>query len=231
MYHDFADLYDRIYSDKDYEAESAQLAEIVTAHNPDATTLLDVACGTGGHLVHLQDRFECQGIDLSAEMIEVARAKLPDTTLHVGDMTEFDLGTRFDAVICMFSAVGHLKTVDRLDAAIARMAVHLAPRGILAVQPWIDPADWLVGNVHMDTYEDDEMKIARVSVAEPVDRGRVVMELLVGTKAGVTRLRDEHEMGWFTRAEYEAAFEKAGLAVRFEDMAPTTRGVYIGTAE
>ncbi len=228
MYRELAGTYDRIYGEKNYDAESARLIELITDHNPGAQTLLDVACGTGGHLVHLQSKFECEGVDLSQKMIELAQEKLPGMSFHVSDMTEFDLGKRFDAVVCLFSAVGHLKTTDRLNTAVARMASHLEPGGLLAIEPWADPADWLVGRVSLDTFEDEEMTVARMSVAEPVDRGRLVLEFLVGTKAGVSRISDEHEMGWFTRAEYEAAFLQAGLSVRFEAEGLTQRGLYIG---
>ncbi len=230
MYRELAELYDRIYSSKDYGSESARLIEIIEAHNPEAKTLLDVACGTGGHLRFLRERFECEGLDLNEEMIGIARAKLPETRFHVASMTVFELGKRFDSVVSLFSAVGHLKTVERLNTAVARMAAHLEPGGILLIEPWIDPADWIVGHVGLDTFESEDVSIARMSVAEPVDRGRLVMEFLVGTKAGVTRLRDEHEMGWFTKAEYEEAFRLAGMDVRFEQSGVTTRGLYIGTA-
>lgn len=231
MYQELAGIYDRVYGFKDYKSESARLVDIVENHDPKAKSLLDVACGTGGHLEHLQHRYECEGLDLNEEMLELARVKLPAMKFHSADVTEFELEKRYDAVVCLFSAVGHLKTVERLDTAISRMAAHLAPNGILVIEPWIDPADWIVGHVGMDTFEDEDMKVARLSVAEPVERGRVVMEFLIGTKAGVTRLRDEHEMGWFTRTEYEKSFEDAGLTVRFEKPGISGRGIYIGTGE
>ena len=45
-------LYDAIYQGigKDYAAESAEITALIRARRPDAVTLLDVACGTGGHL-------------------------------------------------------------------------------------------------------------------------------------------------------------------------------------
>ena len=77
MYRELADLYDRIYGSKDYEAESARVSETVLEHNPAAQTLLDVACGTGGHLVHLEKQFKCEGLDLS-EPNEAIRAATAD---------------------------------------------------------------------------------------------------------------------------------------------------------
>lgn len=230
MYRELADIYDRIYGSKDYAAESARVREIIVEHNPGARTLLDVACGTGGHLVHLRQHFECEGLDLSEEMVRLAGSKMPEMTFHLASMTDFKVEQQYDALICLFSAVGHLQTVDRLNAAVSRMAEHLAPGGVLLIEPWIDPEDWLTGHVSMDTFEDEDLKIARLSVAEPIERGRVVMEFLIGTKAGVSRIRDEHSMGWFTRSEYEAAFGQAGLSVHHDSHGLTGRGLYIGTS-
>ena len=52
------ELYDLEYSFKDYAGEVATLERIVRERNPDASTLLDVACGTGKHLEHLRTRFD-----------------------------------------------------------------------------------------------------------------------------------------------------------------------------
>jgi len=52
MYARSARYYDAIYSFKDYAAEAAAVSARILAHRPDAATLLDVACGTGAHLVH-----------------------------------------------------------------------------------------------------------------------------------------------------------------------------------
>lgn len=228
MYRELAEHYDRIYQSKDYGSEAASVRDIVIAYNPEAKTLLDVACGTGEHLVHFKRWFECEGLDASAQMVRIAETKLPDMPLHVADMTDFSLERHFDAVVSLFSSVGHLVTLNRLNTAIANMTSHLNPGGVLVVEPWIDPADWIAGYIDMDTYEDSEVKLARLSVSEPVDRGRMVMEWMAGTKFGVQRLREEHEMGWFTRTEYESAFESAELKVIHDPTGISGRGLYIG---
>ncbi len=46
MFDKSAELYDLFYDWKDYRAEAEKVRELVAARNPDARTLLDVACGT-----------------------------------------------------------------------------------------------------------------------------------------------------------------------------------------
>jgi SAM-dependent methyltransferase len=139
MYRDSARYYDAIYGFKDYAAEAAAVSARIRAHRPEAATLLDVACGTGAHLAHFAREYRVEGIDLSQEQLAIARARLPGIELHQGDMTTFDLGKTFDAVTCMFSSIGYIGTLDGLDAAIGRMAAHLAPGGVLVVEPWLLP--------------------------------------------------------------------------------------------
>lgn len=229
MYRELAEHYDRIYSGKDYAGESARLAEVIREHAPQARSLLDVACGTGGHLAFLRKEFACEGADLSEEMIALARRKVPGVPLHTADMESLALGKKFDAVTCLFSAVGHLITVDRLNRAIERMSQHAAPGGVVAVEPWITPEKWIVGRVGMDTFESEDAKLARISVSEPVERGRLVFEYLVGAGTGISHIKDEHRMGWFTHREYLEAFTKARLAVSHDEHGLSGRGLYIGS--
>ena len=106
MFDKAPELYDLFYEWKDYRAEADTLRELIEARNPEAASLLDVACGTGTHLVHLRDRFEVAGLDIDPGLLSVAREKLPDVPLHRGDMRDFDLGRQFDVVACLFSSIG-----------------------------------------------------------------------------------------------------------------------------
>jgi len=57
-------------------------------------------------------------------------------------MSDFHLPRRYDAVLCLFSSIGYLRTLDRVEAALACFQEHLAPGGVLIVEPWPDdPAD------------------------------------------------------------------------------------------
>ena len=129
MYDGLAKHYDQIYGSKSYAAEAEAIRDLILSRRPNAESLLDVACGTGGHLKYFNEWFRCEGLDLSPEMIGIASTKLQAMPLHVADMTDFSLGRRFDAVVCLYSSVGHLATVGRLKAAISNMAMHLNASG------------------------------------------------------------------------------------------------------
>lgn len=63
-----ARVYDALCRHKDYATASSKLRDIVQRVTPDASSLLDVACGTGRHLEHLRRDFRVEGLDLSPDM-------------------------------------------------------------------------------------------------------------------------------------------------------------------
>ena len=128
MYRDSARYYDAIYGFKDYAAEATAVSARIRAHKPDAATLLDVACGTGAHLVHFAREYRVEGVDLSEEQLAVARARLPGVELHQGDMATFDLGRTFDAVFIHDSSA-HMLTHKDLKAAMKTAFMHCRPGG------------------------------------------------------------------------------------------------------
>jgi SAM-dependent methyltransferase len=225
-----ARIYDAVYSWKDYAGEAARVHELVQARKPGAATLLDVACGTGTHLAELRGRYRCEGLDLEPELLAVARERLPDVPVHEGDMRDFDLGRRFDVVTCLFGSIGYVLTVEGLEAAVAAMARHLEPGGVLLVEPWLRPEGVKphVGAVFVD---EPELKIGRVNTIEV--EGRISsfdFHFLVGTPESVEHFVEHHELALFTHEEQLAAFRAAGLEVEHDEEGLMGRGLYIGVA-
>ena len=226
-----ARLYDAVYASiRDYPREAAELDRLIQERRPGARTLLDVACGTGAHLDHLSG-YEAEGLDLDPEMLAVARERLPNVPLHEGDMADFELGKRFDAVVCMFSSIGYVRTEERLRSAVASMARHLEPDGVLVVEPWLSPEAWVDRHVGAVFVDEPELKIARMNVGEREGNLSIFeFEYLVGTPNGLERFNERHELGLFTVEQYLEAFRAAGLEVDHDPEGPMGRGLYIGSA-
>jgi len=228
-----AQLYDAIYSFKDYGAEAASIHELVQARNPRAQTLLDVACGTGAHLAEFARWYGCVGVDVDPELLAIARERLPgEVELREADMRDFDLGRRFSAVTCLFSSIGYVGDVDELASAVGSMARHLEPGGVLVVEPWLSPERVVVPHVGAVFVDEPELKIARINTVE-VDGNRSILELhyLVGRPDGVEHFTELHELTLFTDEEMLAAFRAAGLDVEHDpEGGPMGRGLYVAVA-
>jgi SAM-dependent methyltransferase len=230
-----AELYDGIYTRmKNYADEAARVRDWILREKPDARTVLSVACGTAEHERYLKDRFEVDGIDLNAEFLRSARGKNPQGRYETADMMDFDLGRRYDAVICLFSSIGYVRTRDGLSRALSRMAAHLAPGGVLLVEPWLTPESWNPKQLpHLQTIEDaPELRVARMSElsSQATAEGplsRVVFHYLIGTMEEVRRESEEHVLGLFTVDEMLEAHRVAGLETRHDPVGLFGRGLYV----
>ncbi len=237
-YHDLAGWYDALYDarGKDYRREAQVLLELAAARGVTAHDLLDVACGTGRHLAVFADHLaEVVGTDGSSEMLTIAAARLgPEVALHEADLRGFDLGRTFDLVTCLFSSIGHVEDAGELDAAVASMARHVAPGGLLLIEPWLTPDRVRAGGVRdLVTAEQEDGTIARVSSSR---REGDVLALSFGwavaTPGGVATLEEELRMPLFTAERYVAAVERAGLRgewlTEVEGLA-ASRGLLLGS--
>lgn len=225
------ELYDLEYSFKDYAAEAATLENIIRKRTPDAATLLDVACGTGKHLEHLSQRFECEGADLDDGLLAVAHQRVPQVPLHHADMRDFDLGRQFDVITCLFSAIGFVGSLDGLAATARAFAGHLNPGGVALVEPWITPDAWIPNRPHLLTYEEPGLALARATVSGLRDEriSTTEMHYLVATPTGVEHFVEQHDPYLFTTDEMRAAFEAARLQVDYDGEGLTGRGLWICT--
>jgi len=232
MFDKSAQFYDIIYSQvgKDYAGEAARIHALIGQYRRSAgDDLLDIACGTGEHLAHLRAYYHVEGLDLDPNILAVARRRHPDVAFHQADMADFDLGRQFDAITCLFSSIGYVKTVARLNQAIATMLRHLKPGGVLLVEPWFTPAVFKPGGVHATFVDEPALKIARMNVSR-VEDGISVLDFhyLVATPAGVEHFTERHELALFESADYERAFRAAGADAAYDAQGLTGRGLYIG---
>jgi SAM-dependent methyltransferase len=231
MFEQTADLYDAIYSFKDYEREADQIHALIGQHKTAASNgLLDVACGTGKHLTHLQAHYTCEGMDLDARMGPAFRERHPRLPLHQGDMIDFDLGKRYGAVICLFSSIGYAATRDRLFSSLRAFARHTEPGGVVIVEPWHTPDQFKPNYTGANFVDLPDLKIARMYSGElTADAWILRFQYLVGRRGKVEHLEETHTMGLFIEEDYREAFRAAGLQVTLVPEGLTGRGLYVGT--
>lgn len=224
--------YDAIYETmgKDYAAEAETVHGFIQKHKRTVgNSLLDVACGTATHAATLKRYYKYEGVDLDPAMVKIARTKFPKLKFHQGDMMDFDLGKKFDALICLFSSIGYAKTRPALAKALKTMTRHLLRGGALLIEPWFSPDEWKSASVRAQYAEKPDFKIARMSYTGR--RGNISLldfHYTIGDRQGVRTFVERHEMGLFTHEEYIRAFETAGLKTIHHKKGLDGRGLYIG---
>lgn len=231
MFSQSAAHYDLIYgSFKDYSAEAARLASMIRETFPSARRVLDVACGTGEHarLLVEEHGFEVDGLDLEPSFVRLARAKLPGATVVEADMSDFDLPGRYDVILSLFSSIGYVRTQAKVTETLRRMHEHLAPGGVVLLEPWFPPGILQSGRISVHTAESPAATVCRMSHTEIEGRlSRLRFEYLIGSAGGIERTSEVHELGLFTQQEMQACFEEARLTVSFDPVGLSGRGLYL----
>lgn len=230
--HRFAWAYDLLIPD-----QSALFAESVTPILSDlgitpGARLLDAGCGTGRHLIRLaRCGYQMVGIDLSAELIEVARARVAKLeapvsarveSLRVEDFRRFDHAEPYDAIICRGILNDALDVNDALDdryrdAAFRCFADHLTRDGVLVLDVW----DWerTVERCRtepicdsMVELSDGELRFHSSGRLRADGLRLLVTERLTYRRDGVTEHYDaESVMRCWSAEELRSRLERAGL--------------------
>jgi SAM-dependent methyltransferase len=140
--------------------------------------LLDAGCGTGTLALSLsREGHAVAGMDLSTAMLEIARAKDPETRIAwtQADVTDFDLRTMpFDVITCVGDTLNHLSRIEEWESAFRSFARHLRPGGALYFDVMTRKGlEWL------DTYQvmDREDRVLILGFIYEPASGRSTMKL------------------------------------------------------
>ena len=126
-YERFGDFYDSVMGDRRAAAE--QVMKLIRAAKPDAKNVLELGCGTGSMLKHLQDAYEVSGLDTSSKMLSIARKKVPRAKLFQQNMVDFRIDGRFDLIFCVFDSINHVTRFSDWKRVFAAVRRHLSPGG------------------------------------------------------------------------------------------------------
>jgi len=122
------------------------LYKILKKHN--VKNLLDMTAGTGAQALFLSKYFKVVANDINKAMLDVARRKAKKAKakirFNIGDMRTAKLG-KFDAVISMFNAIGHLSK-EGFKVALRNINKNLKDGGIYIFD--IFNLDYMIHNFH-----------------------------------------------------------------------------------
>ena len=129
-YKDLAEYYDVLELDSENTLKMNNfLGDIFRSYN--VKSALDMTCGTGAQTIELKKKgYDIAALDISKEMLNVARKKSKDLAIkfYQGDIRTSKIG-KFDAVIAIFNAIGHLSKKD-FGIAISNISDNLKNSGL-----------------------------------------------------------------------------------------------------
>lgn len=224
----YAQYYDLLYSDKDYDGEVRFINGLIQKHVPSAKNLLELGCGTGIHAEKLAATgYSVHGVDLSAEMLKCAEERiryLPKDgakrlSFSCGDIRQFHGRARFDAVISLFHVVSYQPKNNDLAAVFNTAKQHLKLNGVFIFDCWYGPAvlsDPPV--VRVKRLEDERIEVTRIAEPEMYpNENRVDVHYQVFIKDKSTGrmeiLKETHRMRYLFKPEIEQILELSGLSL------------------
>ena len=123
-----ARFYDRLMSDS--SLRSKQVMRCIERYGPTASSLLELGCGTGAVLDGLSAVGSLTGMDISANMLDIARARHPGVQFIQDDISSFELGRRFDVIVCTYDVLNHLVAFNRWISCFGCVSKHLTEGGL-----------------------------------------------------------------------------------------------------
>jgi ubiquinone/menaquinone biosynthesis C-methylase UbiE len=135
QFDEIAFLYDDLMTGVPYNDWVKYIRSIVQHFGADPKSVLDLCCGTGRFSLFLAKAgYNVAGVDISAEMIEIARSHSSleniDIEFHVQDASCLKLERDFDLVVSLFDSLNYILKPEALERAFRRVERHLKPGGM-----------------------------------------------------------------------------------------------------
>ncbi len=129
-YKKFAYYYDEVIAELDY---SLWLNFILPYLNKNSL-ILDLACGSGTLAIMLKLKgYAVEGLDLSEEIIEIAKEKAKinhlDINFYTLNMTSFNLNKKYDVITCFFDSINFLNSTIEVNKLLKNVKKHLKSGG------------------------------------------------------------------------------------------------------
>jgi SAM-dependent methyltransferase len=223
VFQKYACYYDSLYSEKDYEGETDFVLHLLHKHGSlELKSLLDVGCGTGGHMIHFaQAGLNVTGLDVSEAMVRIAQEKISRLSRErtepwkyrpaavLGDIRSFKNAHRYEAAVAMFAVVGYLTHNVDLVAALTNIRSCLALGACFVFDVWFGPAVYSQKpETRIKELFQGDSRTIRLAVPE-IDHLRNVvsvnyMILQMRNDQVVSEIKETHEMRFFFIPELES---------------------------
>ena len=232
LYQELAVWWPLLSPPDEYEEEAADLLERLGADTVQrGGLLLELGAGGGSLAFHLKRHFRLTLTDISPAMLAISRTVNTDCEHLVGDMRTLRLDRRFDVVL-IHDAIAYATTPDAVRETLRTAAHHCRPGGRVALLPdhireTFEPAAAHGGR---DAPDGRGLRYLEWTWDPDPGDGTYVVDyaFLLRQADGQVRVEhDRHTEGLFSRDEWLAWLEEAGLPARGQTD-PWGREVFIG---
>ena len=134
-YQQFAYIYDYLMEDVPYDSWVEFVNREAESNNVNGSKLLDIGCGTGELSIRLlKEGYSVTGIDLSEDMLFIAREKAEKEGLSLPlfqqDMSELEGMGTFDIITIFCDSLNYLESEEKVMNTFKNVKTHLGDNGI-----------------------------------------------------------------------------------------------------
>ena len=140
-FNEYAEVYNYLYSDKDYIGEANYVHELIQLHRKGAISVLEYGSGTGVHGRLLGElSYKVKGIEPSDQMLSLAKES-DNFSIQKGDIREYkDFGYEFEVCLVLFHVFNYLQSLQDQRKAFENIRKQLSFGGLALLEVWHGPA-------------------------------------------------------------------------------------------
>lgn len=217
LYADLSGYYDQFCAEVDY-AEQCAFAEraFLGFAASGGRDYLDLACGTGQHLLDMQRRgFVATGLDNSSQMLEQAQHRCPDATMLLCDIAAFEQVAQFDLITCLLYSIHYSHPLASVASTLRCAWLALKPGGVFIFNAvdirGIRNDKRVITHLHVDDAQlSFESGWEYSGVGEVMD---LFLSIKRETSTGSQSWRDHHLMTAVTLPQLQIMLEETGFEV------------------
>lgn len=221
MYNDLAWTWPIISPPEEYVEEAEIIADAIKKYSKiTARTLLNLGCGGGHEDFTLKKYFNITGVDLSENMLKLARELNPENYYLIGDFTSIRLKGRYDSVIA--TSLMYMKTEEKLKSAFQTAHEHLSSGGvfILFVEKTLE--NFKQNDTFSSTHISGDIEIVYLENSYDPDPSDTTFELtllyLIRRKGELKIEKDSHLCGLFSFDTWHELLYQIGFEVTIKEV-------------
>ena len=131
IYDAIGDAYDLVYPDTMERVPFVK--DLLIRHGKDS--ILELGIGTGLFAIPLHAAgFNIEGLEISQVMIDVVAQRAPGLKVHKGDMRDYMINGRYDAILALSSVLVFVANEQEIKRCLQHCYDHLEPKGILILE-------------------------------------------------------------------------------------------------
>ena len=225
IFNTYSDYYDLLYFDKDYASEVEYIHQLIQSNHPNATSVLNLGCGTGSHDLFLVEKgYQVTGIDFSEKNINKANNKLlksniKDSGSHFikGDIRNIRLDKKVDIVLALFHVISYQISNSDIQAAFSTAKAHLGKHGLFIFDCWYGPAVLTDRpTVRLKQIENEHLSVWRIAEPEMFPNENTVhvkYRMIIKDKSNnqMSDFKETHKMRFLFKPEIENMLTHTGF--------------------